>query len=406
MERDDDQFGRMLLIDGPGSDETSWLTAVSIRYFRAYGKSLGIGAPDEPVDEYDSEALFRHGKFRLNIVCGERGKRPAEEQRLAWRQVLERGDALWDELMDRVVGEYKLQRPMRLRGWELTFGRKGIRRWLPELKGATEMKKLIRPYELWIRAAETPGEPAEVEVRFYSLWFNGMTVRIRAGQVIAFRRNPFRQMNGKESPIDLAPRLRHPVLGALSWSDGVWYGAVRCDPFLNFMNVARYRAEFENSGEDANQIESTLCWDLARGEFLLKVFSGGTNPPTKLQVRTLQKFKAAETENAKTIVDAIFDEYTRGMDERQDRWMAPSDDLHPKLKNADELRDRLELDSINLSPRGKGSDREIGFEIPCSWDINLGVIWRDGKVIEVGSWRICRPKWAMKRTKKLKTKHS
>jgi hypothetical protein len=85
------------------------------------------------------------------------------------------------------------------------------------------------------------------------------------------------------------------------------------------MNVARWC--IPDSKEAPG---STLGWDLARGDFPIKIFSPANAPPTRTHVQTLQKFKSRESGNAADIIQAVFDDYLRNYPARADQWLGPN----------------------------------------------------------------------------------
>jgi hypothetical protein len=389
MEITDNQFGTLLLIDDEVPDRSAWLTSVSLPYFEGSGGSLNIGRPERKASRFNSEILFRKAKFRLIISCGSPPMPPTDAHRVAWRKVLDRGDALWNAVMRQAVVEYKRQRPARLDAWKRMYGRTGITRSLPQVATMSQMRKLIRPYELTILDANNEGA-AEVRVKFFCTWFNGLTVRIRDGRMTGFLRNPF-----CSDPIDLPPVLHHPVLGPLGWQDGAWHGHVRCDPFRHFVNIARWCTPDSNAAPD-----STLGWDLARGEFPLKIFSPADRSPSREHVRMLQQFQSRESNYAADIAQAIFDDYVENYAARADEWLGPNMEyLLPELNSTADLLDLIELDSINLSPSGKAADLTIAFEFSCTWSMGIGVHWKNGKVTKIGPRQITRPLRLRKRKK-------
>src|SRR5437588_11603932 len=97
----DDVFGN---IEWTGEN---WMASASAPYFRGFGERLDL-------TEEDREALGPEGKLEVTIETpGETRKRPTEPQRSAWKKILERKDAIWDEVLDALVAEYQLQHPMR-----------------------------------------------------------------------------------------------------------------------------------------------------------------------------------------------------------------------------------------------------------------------------------------------------
>lgn len=379
MKISDDQFG-FLFLDREDPDD-AWLTSVQLPYFKTFGQNLDLAPPKRNADPFDTEALFRKGRFRLFLQCGSPPKRPTSAQRLAWIKLLDRGASLWDDVLRRITAEYNLQRPARLDAWKRMYGRNGISRALPNVVIARQMRTLIRPYELYI-PRPTDDWPAEVRVKFYSTWFNGLTVRVSDGRMTGFLRNPF-----CHDPIDLPPTLQHPTFGRLGWQNGAWHGHVRLNPFRHFMNLAQWCTP-----DSTDPPDSTLGWDLARGEFPIKVFSPAKKPPSPAQAQAFQQFKSRESNHAADVIQSIFDDYIENYPARADQWQGPNMEyLLPELASPADLLDMIELRSINLPRTRKGASHTLAFEFACTWSTGIGVLWKDGRVTQIGSLKIARP---------------
>jgi hypothetical protein len=342
---------------------------------------------DEPQQTLDPNRLFRAGKFRLAIENGDsKETRPSVAQLGAWDIVAERGDVLWDELLEKVIAEYQIQRPARIRAWKAVFGKYGLGAGLPKIQGKAGMAKIIRPFEFCIRpSVEEPGAP-EVEARFFSTWFNGMQVVIRDGEVVGFGQNTF--PFGQQRPRQV---IRHPTLGLLRRFDNFWHGVTRCEPLSHLMNVVDDRLSFRDDPEEFGSIESTLPWGLARGDSDLRVF--GAKPPTAAQVKAMMSFHQKESENARVIVGAIYEDYRRSLKQRRHVCTRTHvDERLPVIRSPKGLNELLQLDSINVFTEASRSSINLGFVFTCCWDRKgVGVRWCDGRVEEIGPRGVARP---------------
>lgn len=255
-----------------------------------------------------------------------------------------------------------------------------------DVKDRKGMKKIVRPYQIIIQPPGPRTDTCEVEITFRSTWFNGMRARIRDGQVMGFRRNPFR-------PIEQEPTewLTHPDLGELGkGADGIWHGITRCEPFCEFLNVAIDRAEFRDDPDEFGPIESTLAWDIARGEFELKVYASAA--PATAQVRSWQSFRRHEAAYADRVVASIFEDYCRSLEPRRAAWdRSYIEDRLPTLRSPAGLRELLELESVNLLPARGSGKADIGFEFSSAWQTRVGVRWRDDRVVAIGGAEAARP---------------
>jgi len=365
MERNDEILGRLERISHIVSH--SWDTSVSIPYFRGSGKYVKMDMGQRKSDRLDTERLFRRGCFRLSIDTNDSGAPPTEAQRTAWQRVLERGDALWDELMQNMLAEYKRQRPARVRAWRQTFGNRSFRWVLPEVNRFEDMKKLVRPYMIYMSRPDHHESPV-IDVMFLSRWFNGLHARIVDGRFHSFRRNV---MRGR--PDDLPPEIHHRELGPLAWHKDRWYGITSCEPLREYIQSAYHTARLINEPEDYRNPNSRLPYDLARGEFTLTIASPAEKAPTPKQASALKKFKAREAESIAKIVAAIFAQYVRMREKWLDKYFMLFEEELPPLQSPGELAQVMRLDSINIT---SGNSPRVELDFDCTWDSWLRVVWK------------------------------
>jgi hypothetical protein len=106
------------------------------RAHQAPGPSLAK-EKSEPTAE---ELALRRGVCDLAVDTGARHGKPSRAQRAAWRALLDRGDALWDEIAAHALAAYLRQRPMRVRMWRRVYGDHLLDRRLPEAGTVAAMK--------------------------------------------------------------------------------------------------------------------------------------------------------------------------------------------------------------------------------------------------------------------------
>ena len=438
--------------------DDEWEGAVAIPYFQGFGQDIPKVAqdPSEPPspfgdddedddveddaeDPSDWDVLFRKGKFEIQVATrGEARVRPTDEQRRAWRTVLDRGDAVWDELMDAVVEEYRRQRPVRVRWWRAVFGDHALDRMLPDVKDAKSMRRLVRPVGVLVQPVkEKSAQTPDVLVQFIASWHDpAFSVFLRDGRVADIANYTLRERD--EDPIF----LDHPAIGRLVWSDvsRTWLGDTPYEPFRDYCNVADWRTNFRRNRARFKNPELPLEWPFVQGRFVVEVFPKDVEPPTVNQAKALEAFRAGGGRNAKAVLEALLPHYNAYLADRRanppptlsgssnpflelmkimqtggesaaadatsgfmkdsvERLRTgnvsppPVADVHPEFKSIDELNDALKLEAINVFPDdGRGGSPPLGFKFYGVADGVFGVRWRDGKVEAAGEDTVAEPK--------------
>jgi hypothetical protein len=339
---------------------------------------------DEEGDRFDPDKLFAEGKFKITILAPKKQQPPTPQQREAWQNLIDRGDEIFDRVMQRALDEYRNQRPTRLHWWEVTYGDSPAAA-LPDAKTTKALKKVIRPIEFRLHRT------GEVGIHFDTTYARaeGFGVLLRDGEIV--------HIGDKDMALD-APKppgktIDHPVFGRLEHAHPYpwWEGSMRFEPLRAFRNVVEDRHSFDTFPE-WGQVRNAPSWDFLNGDFSLSVTDEKQTGPTDAQVAAYQAFMAEPERTTKVLLEGILKGYRKLIaswredlddDEETDRTM-------PRLKSPDGLRELITFQGITVYPeeksRGKVKPVAIGLSFDCSWDEEhgLGVRWRDGKVEAVG----------------------
>jgi hypothetical protein len=193
-----------------------------------------------------------------------------------------------------------------------------------------------------------------------------------------------------------------------------WTGRVRLDFFSAYKERAYIRAE---KLEPADRQLPPDDVDGA-GEFELKLIDptrGWGHIPSRRQEEAFRDFLGRRDEVCNRVADAIYDHYRCHWGD----WRGPAkpgaegpyydEILIPELSSRDGLKDVIRLNSVSVLDYPGIAMAVLGFCFSCTWDgeHGLGVLVRDGEVIEIGendlTWRgppsagEYRPKPATKR---------
>lgn len=373
-------------------DHGTWATSVSIDYLRDLGPDVLGDSEPNPEDPLDGAALLKQGKWLLTIDMGNKRARPAESQRAAWKQFLAAGDALWDDILDRILDEYRRQRPARVRWWKSVYGDEKLKQILPDLKTRDQMKRHVFPFQLQIQLPEKGKNLPDIGLLFVALWVEDtFGVRLHDGAVKEMGYNAIALPNIASR---FEKRIDMPVFGSLKRSSDMpdWLGVFQCQSFADFMMLATERAAVRAGVFPGGPLRCNLDWFLATGRFVLFVHSKTGKPPTDRQAQALSDFSRDEKKNAAAIVSSIFSYYQESYEKHRSEYRGNYLDIAiPKLKNADGLRELTELTEINVLPED-GNGVPIGFGFGSTWTggRGLGVRWRNGEVEEVGPRKVAR----------------
>lgn len=373
-------------------DNGTWATSVRVDYLRDLGLDLLGDSEADPDDPLDVVSLLKQEKWLLTIDMDGKRARPTESQRAAWKQFLAAGDALWDGILDRILDEYRRQRPARVRWWKSVYGERKLEETLPDLKTRDQMKKFVFPFQLQVQRTEKGKALPDIRVLFVAMWVEDtFGVRVQDGAVkeIGYSAVALPNIASRfEKSIEM------PVFGMLKKSSSLpeWLGIFECQSFADFMMVASERANVRAGVSTDELPRCRLDWFLATGRFVLFVHAKAGKRPTEQQSQALSDFSRDEKKNAQVIVKSIFSYYQQSYEKHRSDYRGNYLDIAiPMLKTADGLRELTELTEINVFP-GEANGVAIGFGFGSTWTggRGLGVRWRAGKVEEVGPRKIAR----------------
>ena len=366
-------------------------------------------------------ARYRSGVREVGIETTGRRSKPTPAQRAAWAKLLERGDALWDELTAAALVVYRRQRPMREKVYRRTYGDHLLDRRLPVITTAAEMRQHIRPVMFRIPPAEKGAATADVKLHVAATWdVDGLGVIIRDGRIVEVmqvmdmvqeRGSRRRETIGHptfgtlrripdDDPWEVIDQWQAPREPGESGFDHVkrggpwpWEGRARFDAFLEYAWVADRRAEFTHNRANAERPGSRVAWDFADGEFDLRVYAGRGEQPVAAQAQAFERFRAQQDALASEMIDTIFAQYRETFDARRrnykDRYV---EEVIPQLDGADGLRDLMQLRHIHVHEPDAAGRVAIAMQFVCTWDYDgFTAIWRDGLIAEWGEWKDARP---------------
>lgn len=363
--------------------ESRWESATAISYFRGSGERLGLSPAARA-------SLGPGDQFPLKIAVGEVRRRPDELQRVAWRKVSDRGDALWEEAVDALVAEYLRQRPVRVRYWNVVNSPKLLERAMPAEADRSTMRQMIVPQWCTLEWPDAEHRTVDLFLVLLVTWFNEpINVYVRDGRVTEIvpmgyfmnRRMPWIDTEAfgtlRRDPDDPSP----------------WSGEIELGPFRLFAAVAVDRSTWdEQHGRSADR--SDLPFDVAHGWAELFVHGPANTPPSERQSTTFRQFIRDLESVAARVIQAIFAYYREVSGARRAAYRGPHPELAvPALDDAGGLRDVTELKRVNVFPEEDAKQVAIGFIFRGSWtgSDGIGVRWRDGKVEQVGHPDVANP---------------
>jgi hypothetical protein len=365
------------------SDE-EWTGTVSLPYFRGAGERVAL-TEDDRMGVPPAEAI------PLTVQTGGRRREPDGAQRAAWQSIAGRGDAVWDEAMDVLVAEYQGQRPNRVRYWKVVNDPKLLARSMPEQVDRATMRQMVLPLQCTINEPDKEHKTVDVYVTMLATWWSeALCVYARDGRVTEVSPLGF-FMNRRLPWTDMA------ALGTLRRRPGKrsqWVGEVRLEPFEGFAAVAVDRSTWDESYQRSDPATSDLPWDPARGWGTLFVSAPAGKPPTERQSAAYEAFVKRQDEYAAGILQAVFDHYRQTATQRRKAYRGPDPNAAvPELKDAKGLRDVTELKEIDVFPDEGSGPVTLGFVFRGSWTgtDGIGLLWRDGKVEQIGDAKIAVP---------------
>jgi hypothetical protein len=394
-------------------DGREWVGAVSVPYFKGVGREFlnplrdevlrpwgGFSSnaeaqansePEKPSDDpLDYDVLFRDGMFRIRFDVGDRKKAVAKPQLKAWEMVAARGDAIWHDAMERVLADYQIQRPIRVKWWKAVFGDLPFERELPEIADIEALKKYCRPYSIKVQPAAKGMKMPDISVHVMCTWIReGFSLRLREGSVEAVEAT---QDGWHERP----PReIEHPAFGRLRLLRNLttWVGEMTCPPMLEYQRIVEERAKFREEGVNRERPQSLMWWRFAHGKFGLSVYV--TEPsadPDERQAAAFLAFKQNEQQNIATIIDALFKRYNERLEENyRDYDRKYVNEAIPHLETPDRFREMIELINVYVHPADEKGDVRIVFELHCSFELSCIILWKNGKIERFGKWGDHRP---------------
>ena len=365
-------------------DGDRWLGAANLPYFFGSGERVFL-------TESSRAALGKGDRFPLRIETGKVRRKPDELQRVAWKKILDRGDALWDEAMDALIAEYRAQRPMRVRYWNVVNSPKLLEWAMPVEVDRATMKQMVIPN--WC-TLEWP-DAAQRMVNFFLIllasWSSEpLNVYVRDGRVTEVVPMGY-FMNRR------LPRIDAPVFGPLRRRPEVavpWGGEARLDPFRSFAAVAMDRSSWDKSYSRSDEGTSDLPWNVARGRANLYVYAPPDKSPSAAQTEAYERFISGIDPAARKIIAALSEHHQKVLAERGRGFQGPRPELSILTsEDARDLKDITELKEVNVFPDEDAKPIAIGLIFRGSWTGNdgVGVRWRDGKVEQVGEAKVADP---------------
>jgi hypothetical protein len=400
----DPTFGKM-----NWDDSGYWRATTPLSYF----KGCGADIPHEPGEDRDDPSepgsLLKAGKVSLHIATeGGNRKKPTPSQQETWSALLGRGDAVWDEVLDRLLADYELQWPCRQRWWQATYGDAPSGKIIPKAPTRDRLRKLLLPVWVTIMPPATPKAPAvDVGINFAATWSpNGVAALIRDGHVVDLAA----YLTGDLQPL---AKLQHPVFGPLrriQSEDLPWYGTTCCEPFRDFCAIANDRAAFKHDPEKFGAASKLLA-DFARGQFTLEVHTAPGKEPNEKQAAAFTMLRNSEAQFAAAAINAVFKHYQSILNDARAAYekrleiterlslrgveldyLAPVDDVLPTLNSPDGLRELIQLEYIHVHPEhGKNQPVAIGLEFSGVANLSFGVLWRNGQIEAAGEYKIAKP---------------
>jgi hypothetical protein len=359
----------------------AWSTPAALPYFRGAGGRIHL-------TDDDREALPPEGQVLLRIETGEKRRPPPEPQRDAWKRILERGDALWDEAMDALIAEYQRQRPNRVRYWKVVNDERLLPRSLPETVDRETMRQMVLPTTCTVQDPDEAHGTVDVYLTAVATWWSeSLNVYVRDGRVTEVTAlGSF--MNRK------LPWIETEAFGKLRRRPGgkrqPWWGEVMLERFRSFAAVAVDRSTWDESYTRSDEATSDLPWKVARGCANLGVYAAPNQPPTAGQAAAFEAFMKGQDAYALHTIQAIFEYYTREAPAlRRKHGKAAV----PVLKDPAGLEDLIELTEVSVFPEERPAPVAIGLAFHGTWTgpAGLGARWRDGKLEQLGEANIAIP---------------
>jgi hypothetical protein len=184
--------------------------------------------------------------------------------------------------------------------------------------------------------------------------------------------------------------MEHRIFGPIERDEFIerWTGRVRLDFFSDYDEHAYHRAARLGLAYPRSPSRE----DPQAGEFELKLIGPALGEPSQRQEDAFLDFLDHRDEVCNRVVDAIYDHYRCHWGD----WREPAKPgaegpdykelLIPELSSRDGLKDVIRLAALSVIDYLEDEMGVLGFCFSCSWDgeHGLGVLVRDGEVIEIG----------------------
>jgi hypothetical protein len=348
------------------------------------------------VDAYDGSLDFaplrRAGRFKVVVHSG-RDEPPTDAQRSAWRAFREGGDALAARIAQELLETYRRQRPQRVRWWKALYGDPPDTV-LPDVTTTAQMQSIVQPSEFWIyRKGE---EGVDVGILLGSGWATGdIEVRLREGKdIVSIAPHETNPADGWVPPPGPRPR-NFPVFGPLRWADGGtmsgWCGTFHSDGLRGWRHASETRFRAKHSPHLYGSAWRELPpWDTITGDFELLVRDDSGQGPIAAQTAAYRAFTEDPQRTAEVVLAGILKWYREirpGCVKAMRRDPEEIAATMPDVKSPQELLEIIQLQSAIVWPQPPdGRPAAIGLSFCWEDEHGLGVLWRDGRIENVGDW--------------------
>lgn len=188
--------------------------------------------------------------------------------------------------------------------------------------------------------------------------------------------------------------MEHHAFGSIDWDAQLerWTGRAPLDFFSDY--------DTRGASDSGGGADSASPLAIDRGEDAdeveLCLIGAGKGKPSARQERAFLDFRKDPTTVCHRVVRAIFEHYQAHWREWRTNVEPGHDDLAndasalPTLRSPDGLKDLVRLEMLSVLD---GAPAVLGFCFSCTWNAEhgLGVLVRDGKVVEIGEDKItCR----------------
>jgi hypothetical protein len=344
----------------------------SARAFDAYDGSL------------DAQKLRKVGRLKL-VIPNRSDNPPTPEQQAAWRAFHNGGDALAEQIADRLFSVYRQQRPELLRWWAAIYG-DSPDAFLPEVASPHTMRSIVRPGEFRVYPEEDDDGVA-VGILFDTLWSNrSIDLRVREGGIVSVGPEKVGLQLGFTSK-----RFDAPPFGPMRRSEYEgWFGTFHCDDLRGYHPASQERHRFATSPRPTDALFRQIPpWDVITGDFELQVSDDAGEGPTAAQTDAYRKFSADPKQTARLVLAAILHWYQRNLLKWVSNLRAGPDKtaaIFPVIDSPEGLLEIIQLQGITVWPESEEDDKPVAIGLKFYWEDEhgIGVRWRNGQIEAVG----------------------